>query len=438
MELTVKEIEAAKPRENDYKLYDEKGLYLLVTSKGQKGWRFKYRLDGKEKLLSLGTLEAVSLADVRETRDDYRKLVRRGIDPSTVRKAARVVAPAVAASPTLSSTTTAWIHYHRANKAAGLTALAASITPEMLTKLDTLRDGMQWSDDYADLVDKRLQRHITKKNGNGDLLVDDIDSSMVAAMLASLKPDIQHRIKNDLYRMFSFAKILGWRTKPENPAGDLKEVMKKRDKRRNFAAIIDPLEFGGFLRAIECYDGIVSVQYYLRLAPLLFQRPTELRLASWNEFDLDKKMLWSIPASRMKTKASDQDHLVPLSRQAVEILKELREITRLRDDSLLFPGERRLGKDERPISDNTINPAIATLGYKNRQTTHGFRACARTMLDEVIGIPIEHIDRQLDHVTKDPNGTAYDRTKYIEQRTIMMQTWADYLDVLKAALPAAA
>lgn len=407
MSLTKATIDAAKPKAKDYKLFEGDGLFLLVTTKGHKWWRFKYRFAGREKLLSLGTYPEISLADARTARNDARKLVAAGTDPSTVRKstkASRAVAPASAAA-TLRQAAEAWISHQRPGG-----------------------DGRDWSESYKAQVEKRLERHVLRLIGNQP--VAEISSAAVLKVLSPLGADIQRRIKCDLHRVFDYALVQGWRPQTvPNPASGLKDLLRARPAVKNFAAIIDPTEFGGLLRSCESYFGSYNVRALLRLAPLLFQRPTELRLARWNEFDIEGAM-WRIPPERMKS-VGEGPHLVPLSRQAIAILKELMPATKKDKDSLLFPAERQRGKDVRPLSDATITAALANMGYRGRQTTHGFRATARTMLKERLGVDADHIERQLDHLTKAPNGKAYDRTQFIDERKPMMQKWADYLDRLR-------
>jgi integrase len=425
MALTVLKIEAAKPAEKDWKLYDSDGLYLLIKPKGHKWWRFKYRFCGKEKLLSLGTYPEVSLSDARISRNDARKLVAAGTDPSNQRKASKA---ALIPSPNginVNNAAAAWVLFHRLNKPDKTSPLPVHITPEIQKSLDKLGVGMRWSTAYADRVAERMQRHVLKHIG--ELPLADIDSSNIAPVLSHLSPDIQHRIKRDLFRLFSFSKVMKWRDGKDNPATDLQEVLEKRPKRKNFAGIIDPVEFGGLLRSIDCYAGSFGVRTIMRLAPLLFQRPTELRLARWNEFDI-KAGMWAIPAERMK---SDEDHFVPLSRQAIEIIEAHRLISCTGPDGLLFPGERQRGTDVRPLSDVTVTAALANMGYHGRQTLHGFRASARTMAAERLKIEERFIELQLAHATKDPNGRAYDRAEFLQERRELMQLWADYLDLLR-------
>lgn len=402
MALTVAAIEAAKAGEKDQKMYDNDGLFLLLTTKGQKWWRFKYRFGGKEKQLSLGTYPEVSLAKAREERNDCRKIVAAGTDPSALRKAQK---KATTQNKTFRDVATNWISLH---------------------KPGTPGNGRGWSPSYATQVENRLERHVLKRIGLEQF--DTITPGRIATILDPLSPDIQHRIARDIYRVFSYGRIKEGYPDLSNPAADLVEVLKKRPKRKNFKAIIDPIQFGGLLRACDCYSGSFVVRMYLKLAALFFQRPTELRLARWNEFDLENRT-WTIPAARMK---SGEPHIVPLADQAVALLEELRPVTRIKRNSLLFPGERKRGStDERPISDATGTAALADMGYRDHQTVHGFRASARTMLDQEHHVPEKFIELQLDHLTKAPNGTAYDRTSFLPERRKMMQLWADYLDILK-------
>lgn len=415
MALTVARIDNAKPEAKNRKLHDTDGLFLLVTPAGGKWWRLKYRYAGKEQQLSLGTYPEVSLSDARIARNDARKQVAAGINPSDERKkfkAALVATTSPAPAPasvTVKDAADAWVSHHR---------------------LGTPGEGRGWSDSYAAQVEGRLERHVLRRIGG--VPVGDATPALLLGVFDPLAPDIQHRIRRDVYRVFAYARVKGWCSANHmNPAVDLGDVLKKRPPRKHFAGLTDPGEFGGLLRASECYHGSFITRSILRLAPLLFQRPTELRHAHWHEFDLAAG-LWTVPAVRMK---SDEEHLVPLSRQAIEIFEALRPVTRTAPDALLFPGERPRGKDVRPLCDATVTAALANMGYRGRQTAHGFRASTRTILSERLKVNPTYIERQLDHLTKAPNGRAYDRSEFMPERRVMMQLWADYLEVLKDEEP---
>lgn len=405
MALTIEQINSTKPTSKDIKLYDTDGMYLIVTSKNKRWWRLKYRFEGKEKLISLGTYPEVSLAAARIARNDARKLLANGTDPSAARQDEKKKKAPTPTTTTVAEAAAAWISHQ---------------------KQGTPGEGRNWSDGYATQIEQRLQRHIVKYIGT--VPVDSVTCDGLLRLLGPLLPDIQHRVRSDLYRVFSYAAIMGWRSRDtHNPADGLQDLLKTRPKRKHFPAITNPNEYGEMLRACDCYTGSTTVRMLLRLAPLLFQRPTELRLAKWGEFDFETA-LWTIPPERMK---SGEEHWVPLSRQAIALLKSLEPLTRTDPNSYLFPGERQRGTDIRPLSNCTATAALANMGYRDRQTAHGFRASARTILDEGLKIDVRFIEQQLDHLTKTPDGKAYDRAKFMPERREMMQTWADYLDKLR-------
>jgi integrase len=238
--------------------------------------------------------------------------------------------------------------------------------------------------------------------------------------------DVAHRVLSTARQVWRYA--VATARAPRDITSDLKGALTPHTV-KHYAAVIDPKQLKGLILAMRGYMGGLIVRYALQLTPLLFRRPGELRLAEWSEFDLDEA-LWTIPAARMKRriegKLNGNPHLVPLPRQAVAILRALHGYTG--HGTLLFPGER---SHDRPISDNTLRAALQTLGYgSDTQTVHGFRATARTILDEVIEVDPLQIEAQLAHAVKDANGRAYNRTQYIRQRAEMMQRWADYLDEL--------
>jgi len=224
-------------------------------------------------------------------------------------------------------------------------------------------------------------------------------------------------------KRFPSACIASGRARHHNPCSDLKSALTPY-KKGHFSSITDPKKVGALMRAINSYQGEHVVRYALRLIPLVFVRPGELRNARWSEFDFDEA-IWTIPPDRMKMK---NQHLVPLSRQALDILQELKPLTGRGD--LVFPSTLT---SKRPISDNTINSALRRLGFtREEMTAHGFRAMARTILDEVLHVRPDFIEHQLSHAVRDPNGRAYNRTSHLPERKKMMQDWADYLDKLAA------
>ena len=241
--------------------------------------------------------------------------------------------------------------------------------------------------------------------------------------------DVAHRVLSTAGQVWRYA--VATARAPRDVSADIRGALKPHHG-KHFAATTDPAKLGEILRAIDAYQGGPIVRAALKLAPMLFQRPGELRAAAWAEFDLDAA-LWTIPAARMKRrkegKENGDSHLVPLPTQAVNILRQLHPLTER--STLVFHGER---SHERPISDNTLRAALLTLGYgPDVQSVHGFRATARTLLAEELNIDPLVIEAQLAHAVKDANGRAYNRTQYMKHRASMMQTWADYLDKLRSS-----
>lgn len=394
MPLSEASVRAARPDPNKKltKLSDERGLYLLVDSKtGSKLWRLKYYFGGREKLLSLGAYPDVGLKRAREKRDDARKLVADGIDPSARR---------------------------RAEKAARGDTFAAIADEWLETKKKSLSPGT-WKRDRDQLVDL-VGPYLGK---------EPIASIEAPALLAVLKRiegrgryDTAHRVRAVVGRVMRYAIATG-RAKHDISA-DLKGALAPKAT-QNYAALTDPARVGELLRAIDGYVGQPTTHAALRLAPLLFVRPGELRAAEWSEFDLEaKEPEWRIPAARMKM---GELHVVPLSAQAVTILKELHPITG--DGRLVFPA---LHTTLRPISENTINVALRRLGYSSEQMTgHGFRSMASTLLNEQGWHP-DLIELQLAHAERNKVRAAYNRAQRLAERRKMMQAWADYLDGLRA------
>ena len=387
--LTDTLVKSIKPKDAPYKLSDGGGLYLLVKPNGGKYWHLAYRYNEKQKLLSLGVYPEVSLKDARKKRDAARKLLAQDIDPSEAKKEEKRLSILQAANT------------------------FESIAREWLEKQNHLADVTQnkskWLLDFA----------IT---GFGKKAITDITAPDVLAVCQLLekqeKRETARRIKVKCGQVFRYAIQNGLAT--YNPTQDLKGALQPVITKHQ-AAITDPVEVGELLRAIAGYKGQFVTLCALKLAPMVFVRPSELRQALWEHIDLETKE-WRYHVNKTNTA-----HIVPLSRQAVTILKELHALTGI--SPYVFPSIRT---NSRPMSENTINPALRRLGYTSEQMCgHGFRAMARTILDEVLGYPIEVIEMQLAHAVKDANGRAYNRTKYREQRHKMMQHWSDYLDGLQ-------
>jgi integrase len=389
MPLTAAVIDRAKPAMKPYKLADQHGLALLVTPSGSKWWRFRYRFEGREKMLSLGVYPMVSLKEARARRDDARKIVAVGGDPSRVRQATRE-----ARATTFEGVAREW-------HATRYTARAPRTNAKVLS---------------------HLERHLFPWLGARPIAA--VEAPELLATLRRVEStgaiETAHRVMQADSMVFRYAVATGRATR--NPAADLKGALAPVETTHR-AAIVEPRAFGALLRAIDGYDGLV-VRLALKLLALTFVRPGDLRGARWEEFDLAAGR-WTVPAARTKTR---RDHVVPLCRQALATLEELRPLAR--GGELLFPGTRTRS---RPISDNTLNAALRRMGYaKSQMSAHGFRAAARTLLDEQLRQRVEWIEAQLDHDVRDLHGRAYNRTQFSDERRVMMARWGDYLDALRA------
>lgn len=394
MPLSDAAVRSAKPKEKPQKLADGGGLYLLVMPTGRKWWRLKYRFDGKEKSLSLGVYPDTGLKEAREKREAARKLLAAGVDPGENRKAARAAR-----------------------------ALEASNSFEIVAREWFAKQEPVWAASHSSKVIGRLEADVFPWIGNRPM--DSLTAPDLLAVLRKVEArgaaDTAHRILQNFGQVFRYAVATGRAT--HNPAPNLRGALRAL-KKSHFASITDPKDVGALLRAIDGYEGAYATKAALRLAPLVFVRPGELRAAEWSEVDLDKAE-WNIPAERMKLRIP---HLVPLSRQALEILRDLHKVTG--KDRYLFPSAR---SKDRPMSNNAILAALRRMGYEQGEMTgHGFRAMARTILDEVLQVRPDYIEHQLAHAVRDPNGRAYNRTAHKAERQKMMQLWADYLDGLKA------
>ncbi|MEI6299868.1 MAG: integrase arm-type DNA-binding domain-containing protein [Betaproteobacteria bacterium] len=393
MSLTDTAVRNTKSGNKPIKLFDEKGLFLLVTPNGGKWWRLKYRFEGKEKLLSLGIYPDVGLKDARDRRDQARKLLAEAIDPAENRKARKQARTDIAANS------------------------FEVIAREWFAKFEPT-----WTAGHSDKIIQRLERDIFPKIGNKPIA--DLKAPELLACLRKIEErgaiETAHRALQNCGQIFRYAIATGRAERDlcTDLRGSLPPV-----KETHLAAITEPKAIGELLRAMDGYRGAVVTKCALRLAPLVFLRPGELRQAEWREIDLDKGE-WNIPAERMKMR---ETHLVPLSAQAVAILRELHPLTG--HGRYVFPSART---GERPMSGNAILAALRRMGYASEEMSgHGFRAMARTILDEVLGVRPDYIEHQLAHAVRDPNGRAYNRTAHLAERRTMMQQWADYLDKLK-------
>jgi integrase len=392
--LTDTAIRKAKPTDRQLKLTDGGGMYLLVKPDGGRYWRMQYRFGGKQKTLALGVYPTVTLADARQRREHSRRLLANGSDPGEMRKQAKQEAKTAeqAAGDTFEAVARDWMARQdvaevTANKSRwilesflfpeiGGLALSA-ITPRVL--LDALRKVEETG---------RLETAKRAKIKAGQVF-------RCAVMEGKAETDPTSALRGAL----------------KSPAG------------KHHASVTDPVRIGELLRAIDGFTGQFVTLKALQLAPLVFVRPGELRAAEWAEFDLEGAV-WRIPAERMKMRAA---HLVPLSMQSVEILRELQPLTG--DGRFVFPGLRTAS---RPISENTVTAALRRLGYSGEEMTgHGFRSMAATRLNEM-GWKPDAIERQLAHAEANKVRAAYNAAEYLEERTRMMQTWADYLDGLRS------
>ena len=393
MPLTDAKARNAKPKAKQFKLFDTDGLFLLVSPGGGKWWRFKYRFGGKEKLISLGTYPEVGLAMARQRRDAARKQVADGIDPSQARKTLK--AAKIQNESTFEAVAREW---HQ------------KFTPT-------------WTPGHAKTILSRLELNVFPWIGERPIIEIKAPELLLALRRIESRGALEtaHRVRAICGQVFRYAVATG--RAERDSAADLKGALPPV-KAKHHAAITDPKEVAGLLRAIDGYQGSFVTKCALRLAPLLFVRPGELRKAEWAEIDLEIAE-WNIPAERMKTR---QPHLVPLAHQSVEILRELHALTG--SGRYVFPSPRT---PIRPMSNNGILSALRRMGFeKDEMSGHGFRALARTILDEVLQVRPDFIEHQLAHAVRDPNGRAYNRTAFLPERRKMMQTWADYLDGLKA------
>ena len=412
MPLTDTAIRKAMPGPKTRKLSDGKGLYLELSPAGGRWWRLKYRIAGVEKRISLGTYPETSLKAAREKMEEARALVAQGIDPSQARKAAKQEA--------------AHQDEQAQREAQGL-PLHGSFESVAREWFDTRKD--EWATTYAKKIFRRLEADVFPWLGR--LPVPNITPPMVLDMLRKAENrgaiETAHRVLETCGQVFRFAVATG--RIESNPARDLKDALRK-PMVQHFAAITDPQRFGELLRAIDSYRGTPVVCAALRLMPLMLLRPGELRQAQWDELDLPAAT-WTVPAARMKRekvgKIYGKPHIVPLPRQAVAIFEALKPLTE--HSPYVFRGERSA---QRPMSDAAINAALRTLGFSADEVTgHGFRASARTMIVERLGIAEPVVEAQLAHSVRDNLGRAYNRTEFMQERVRMMQQWADYLDTLR-------
>ena len=385
----------AKPTDKLQRLRDGDGLYLLLRPDGKRWWRFDYRCGGKDKTLSVGVYPDVTLARARQRADEIRQQLLDGIDPSAARKA----------------------------KVTGVATGEVSDSFEIIAR--------EWHAGRAPTLSGNTSKNILLRLQNnafpyiGQKSVRELRAPDVLDVLRRIEArglgETARRVHQLIAQVMRYAVATGRADADPTPAlrGALKPVMV-----RHHAAVIEPVELGAMLRAFEGYSGGVVVRTAVQLQVMLFVRPGELRRMEWAELDLDGAQ-WRIPGEKMKMR---EPHIVPLPQQAVALLKDLRPFSSR--SRYVFPSPR---SNDRPMSENAVNVALRALGYdRDTVTGHGFRATARTILDEKLRYRIEVIEMQLAHAVRDPLGRAYNRTKYLEERNDMMQAWADYLDKLKA------
>lgn len=372
-----------------YRVTDEKGLYIEITPKGGKRWRFKYRFGGKEKLLSLGVYPDVSLKAARARRDDLRVQVADGIDPAELRKAEKITT-------------------------GGLNSF------EAIAREWHIKFSANWGEEYSTRTLLHLEKNIFPWLGSKN--INDVTPPELLATIRRIESrgavDTAHRVLQICAAIYRYAVTTG--KAERNQAADLKGALPPA-KTKHYASITDPKEIGGLMRAIQGYSGSIITATALKLSPLLFVRPGELRQAEWSDIDLENSE-WRIPAEKMKMRVV---HIVPLSKQAIEIFKDIQPLTGR--DKYVFPSNRTV---TRPMSNNTINAALRRLGFtKEEMTAHGFRSMASTLLNEQ-GWNGDAIERQLAHSEGNGVRAAYNYAQHLPERKKMMQSWADYLDGL--------
>ena len=390
--LTDLKIRSLKPTGKSYKQYDQRGLYLEVAKSGSKLWRLRYQFAGKSKLLSLGMYPTVGVAEARRKRDRFLEQIRDGIDPAAKRRAQKRSA-ANSSERSLETVAREWhenLYRHE-------------VVPKQAER--TLR---------------RLELYVFPKLGLTP--IEEIEPADILPVLRAIEQtgriDTAHRTRTALSAVFRYAIATG-RAKRDQTA-DLRGMLRSA-RTRHHPAVTDPAELPGLLRAIDGYTGYPPTTAALKLSALLFVRPGELRSMEWAHVNLEAAE-WAYQPGK-----GGLPLIVPLPKQAVVILREMKMLSGR--DRFVFPSARGRG---RPMSENTVNGALHRLGYKDQMSAHGFRAMARTILEERLGIDPRFIEMQLGHAVRDANGRAYNRTTFLEQRREMLQAWADYLDTQKA------
>lgn len=403
---TIKAVKTGDPRK---RLNDGAGLYLLLFVKGgSHGWRFDYSFAGKRKTLSLGTYPLTGLSQARKLADDARQMVRDGTDPSDARQAKR-----------------AEIETQRELAALAEAGIAAPGSFEAVAREWFAKNKSAWAESHSDKIIRRLERDVFPWIGARP--INDIKPTDILSLLKRVEErgalETTHRIQQNCGQVFRYAVATG--VGQSDPSRDLRGALPAW-RPVHYPTITDPREVGQLLRDIDGHRGVLITKVAMKLTPLFFVRPGELRHAEWSEIDLEAAE-WRIPAAKMKSRVM---HIVPLARQAVALLKELHPVTGHRN--WVFPGNRTNGE---PMSENTVNAALRRLGYdRSMLTAHGFRGMASTMLHER-GWPSDVIERQLSHAERNSVKAAYNHAEHLPKRREMMQSWADYLDGLRALKP---
>ena len=388
------------PDKKQARFADSGGMYLQVSPAGSKRWFLKYRVAGAEKQLALGSYPAVSLSDARKARDLAKVQKSEGRDPVATRKVEKLKA-SIPDGTTFKAVAAEWY----------------------------AKQAPQWSPSHAERSLRQLERDLYP--WIGDRPIAEIHALELLAVLQKVEDrgaiETADRVLMLARQIWDY-----WLPTAKVAQRNITEGLKNRltpYRGKSFAAIVEPAPFGELLRAMTAYKGGAIVRTALQLAPLLYQRPGNLRMMEWAELDLDAA-LWTIPSAKMKrTKAEKeqgQPHVVPMPTQAVALLRELHPVTG--HGRYVFHGER---SHDRPISDNSVRSALYALGFGKTQTWHGFRASARTMMVDQLNLDPLAIEANLAHAVKDANGRSYNRTQYLAQRFEQVQQWADYLNKLR-------
>jgi integrase len=386
--LSELKVRQAKPKAEPYKLHDGGGLYLHVHPNGSKYWRKKFRHVGKERVLAIGVYPDVSLASARQEALNARRLIKDGIDPVAERRRARLTNSA----DTFQAIAEEWIESRKNT----------------------------WSPSYCEAVKSALAANLYPQIGSIPIRSITVPVMRDALLVMEKREVLSALRKVRMWASGVFRHGIATGRTENDPAGPLRGTFKAH-KPRNFAAITNAAQLGELVAKIRSYDGSIITRSALLLMVYTFPRTGELRGAKWNEIDFGK-LEWRIPGERMKMK---QEHIIPLSRQGLSIIEELKPITGVSD--FVFPNEINLRK---PMSENTMLYALYRLGYHKRSTVHGFRSSASTLLNEELDFDADVIERQLAHQDKNKVRGAYHRAQYLPQRREMMQRWADFVDEL--------